>query len=62
MEAIQIGGLRLAQDPAVSAGEDLFFLALQLEGAGSYRQDGREARLAPGDFTLCAAARPYAAS
>jgi AraC family transcriptional regulator, positive regulator of tynA and feaB len=59
MEAIQIGGLRMTHDLCVSAAEDLFFLALQLEGTGSYRQDGREARLAPGDFTLCAAARPY---
>lgn len=62
MEAIQVGGLRMAEvlaDPNVTPGTDLFFLVLQLEGASCYRQDGREARLAPGDFTLCTATRPY---
>jgi hypothetical protein len=62
METIQVGGLRMAEvtaDPCVAAAEDLFLLVLQLEGTSSHRQDGREARLAPGDFTLCAAARPY---
>lgn len=62
MEAIQVGGLYMAEvlaDPNVTSGADLFFLVLQLEGACSYRQDGREAKLAPGDFTLCTAARPY---
>jgi AraC-like DNA-binding protein len=57
--AVQVGGLRMAEDLGVTAGEDLFFLVLQLEGNSSYRQDGREARLAPGDFTLCTAARPF---
>jgi AraC-like DNA-binding protein len=59
MESVQIGGLRMGEAPRVGGGEDAFFLVLQLEGAGSYRQDGREARLAVGDFTLCAAARPH---
>ena len=62
MEPIQVGGLRMAEvlaDPNVTPGADLFFLVLQLEGASCYRQDGREARLAPGDFTLCTATRPY---
>jgi AraC-like DNA-binding protein len=36
-----------------------FFLHLQLEGESVNRQDGREARLGPGDFTLCHTARPY---
>lgn len=33
-------------------------LDLQLEGESLYRQDGREARLCPGDFTLCDGTRP----
>jgi AraC-like DNA-binding protein len=63
--SFQVGGLHMmevAADPCVTAGEDLFFLVLQLEGTSSHRQDGREARLTPGDFTLCAAARSYEGS
>jgi AraC-like DNA-binding protein len=37
----------------------MFFIHLQLEGESVNRQDGREARLAPGDFTLCDTTRPY---
>jgi AraC-like DNA-binding protein len=37
----------------------MFFLQMQLEGASINRQDGREARLGPGDFTLCDTTRPY---
>jgi AraC-like DNA-binding protein len=37
----------------------LFFLQMQLEGESINRQDGREARLGPGDFTLCDTTRPY---
>ena len=37
----------------------MFFLQMQLEGESINRQDGREARLGPGDFTLCDTARPY---
>jgi len=36
-----------------------FFLYLQLDGEGGARQDGREARLHCGDFTLCDGTRPY---
>jgi AraC-like DNA-binding protein len=36
-----------------------FFLHMQLEGESLSRQDGREALLSPGDFTLCDTARPY---
>ncbi len=36
-----------------------FFVHLQLEGESVNRQDGREAHLGPGDFTLCDTARPY---
>lgn len=39
--------------------QSMFFLHLQLEGDSINRQDGREARLLPGDFTLCDSARPY---
>lgn len=37
----------------------MFFLHMQLEGESINRQDGREARLGPGDFTLCDTTRPY---
>ncbi|HVY80695.1 MAG TPA: helix-turn-helix domain-containing protein [Steroidobacteraceae bacterium] len=37
----------------------IFFLHVQLEGESLNRQDGREARLGPGDFTLCDTTRPY---
>lgn len=37
----------------------VFFIHMQLEGESVNRQDGREARLVPGDFTLCDTTRPY---
>lgn len=37
----------------------MFFLHMQLEGESVNRQDGREAHLKPGDFTLCDTTRPY---
>jgi AraC-like DNA-binding protein len=37
----------------------LFFLHLQLEGESVNRQDGREAALRSGDFTLCDSTRQY---
>jgi AraC-like DNA-binding protein len=36
-----------------------FFLHLQMEGESINRQDGREALLRPGDFTLCDSTRHY---
>ncbi|HXS22314.1 MAG TPA: helix-turn-helix domain-containing protein [Steroidobacteraceae bacterium] len=36
-----------------------FFVHLQLEGEGIVRQDGREAQLCTGDFSLCDGARHY---
>jgi AraC family transcriptional regulator, positive regulator of tynA and feaB len=36
-----------------------FFLHLQMEGKSVSRQDGREAYLNCGDFTLCDSSRPY---
>jgi AraC-like DNA-binding protein len=39
--------------------EALFFLHLQLEGESVSRQDGREAALRAGDFTLCDSTRQY---
>ncbi len=37
----------------------MFFLHMQLEGESINRQDGREAHLRAGDFTLCDTTRPY---
>ncbi|HEY6452277.1 MAG TPA: helix-turn-helix domain-containing protein [Steroidobacteraceae bacterium] len=37
----------------------LFFLHLQLEGESISRQDGREAHLIAGDFTICDSTRQY---
>ncbi|MFO7277800.1 MAG: helix-turn-helix domain-containing protein [Pseudomonadota bacterium] len=39
--------------------EAMFFLHMQLEGESINRQDGREARLGRGDFTICDSTRPY---
>lgn len=39
--------------------ESSFFLVLQLEGTSCNRQGAREARLLPGDFTLCSSTLPY---
>jgi AraC-like DNA-binding protein len=67
----QVGGLRMAEvssEPNVvrhtlaqvgDTRDALFFLLLQLEGTSINRQDDRDAKLSPGDFTICATARPY---
>jgi len=39
--------------------EQVFLLHLQANGSSVNRQDGREASLGPGDFTLCDSSRPY---
>jgi AraC-like DNA-binding protein len=39
--------------------EPLFVLRMQLDGESVTYQEGREARLRPGDFTLCDCSRPY---
>jgi AraC-like DNA-binding protein len=43
-----------------NAEDDVFFLCLQIEGSATLSQDGREAIIHPGDFTLLDAQRPYA--
>jgi AraC-like DNA-binding protein len=40
-------------------GSQIHFLHLQLDGESVNRQDQREARLLPGDFTICDNSRPY---
>lgn len=42
-----------------SAGAGNFYVHLQLEGESVHRQHGREARLQPGDFTLCDGSQSY---
>lgn len=39
--------------------EDYFLVSIQARGRGIVRQDGREARLDPGDFALYDSTRPY---
>ena len=39
--------------------DDVFLLGLQLVGSATVVQDGREATLQPGDFTLLDAQRPF---
>lgn len=61
---LQVGALRMLEVSAPEAAADaiappFFFLILQLEGNSSHRQEDREAKLTPGDFTLCASSRPY---
>jgi AraC-like DNA-binding protein len=38
-----------------------FLLVLQLVGSSVHCQDGRDAKLSVGDFTICACGRPYSA-
>ena len=71
-DTVQVGGLRMAEvsaapgpggEAAIAAdlgGEAAFFLTLQLEGTSIHRQDERDAKLSPGDFTICASTRAYA--
>lgn len=42
-----------------AAGEEVMLVSLQLEGASGFTQDGREARLEPGDFLCYDSTRPY---
>jgi AraC family transcriptional regulator, positive regulator of tynA and feaB len=67
-DTLQVGGLRMVevsslpnmvQPTRAPAGEGLFFLVLQLEGSSIHRQDERDAKLSPEDFTICATTRPY---
>jgi AraC-like DNA-binding protein len=70
-DTLQVGGLCMAEvcSPPNTVGhplpapedsaEALFFLVLQLEGTSIHRQDERDAKLSPGDFTICASTRPY---
>jgi AraC-like DNA-binding protein len=44
---------------ARQTGGQVFLLHLQAHGSSVNRQDGREAQLLPGDFTLCDSSRPY---
>lgn len=44
---------------AVAASEAFFLVSVQLEGGCTIRQDGREARLAPGQFAIYDTRRPY---
>jgi AraC-like DNA-binding protein len=67
----QIGGLRISEvhsQPATirhtlsqvaRSRESSYFLVLQLEGTSYNRQSEREAKLLPGDFTLCTSSQPY---
>lgn len=41
-------------------GAEVFLVSVQLSGEGVISQDGREARLRPGDFALYDSTRPYA--
>ncbi len=41
------------------ASEDYFLVSIQTRGEGVVQQDGRAARLAPGDFALYDSTRPY---
>jgi AraC-like DNA-binding protein len=41
------------------ASEDYFLVSIQTQGEGTILQDGRAARLAPGDFALYDSTRPY---
>jgi len=48
-----------AREHVARTQEELFFLKVQLEGSARFSQDGREASLQAGDFTLIDSTRPY---
>ena len=48
-----------SRSQAAAAGEAFFLVSLQMEGSCTIRQDGREARLAPGQFAIYDTRRPY---
>jgi AraC-like DNA-binding protein len=56
------GQARLVRTAAARMHPPRFFVHLQLEGEGVVRQDGRDAMLRTGDFTLCDGARHYEVS
>lgn len=39
--------------------EDIYLMHLQVAGTSLNEQDGKQARLSPGDFTLCSSTQPY---
>lgn len=51
--------LRHASADVARSNAQIHFLHLQLEGESVSRQDQREARLRPGDITICDNSRPY---
>jgi len=53
---------RLARASGARLHPPRFFVHMQLEGEGIVRQDGREALLRAGDFTLCDGTRHYEVS
>lgn len=71
ISASSLAGLQLSQvtasaqlvrrTPAKIAGdaEDYFLVSIQTAGQGVVSQDGRDARLGPGDFALYDSTRPY---
>lgn len=55
---------RVLRTPRVisHAVDDYFIVSLQTRGAGVISQDGRDARMSPGDFSLYDSTRPYTLS
>lgn len=74
LQRIQLGSLSLSRaisspaevihsvSSARASPEQVFLLHLQAHGSSVNRQDGREAVLMTGDFTLCDSSRPYSVS
>lgn len=74
LQCVQVGSLSLARAISSAASvihsstnarlthERVFLLHLQAHGSSVNRQDGREAVLMKGDFTLCDSTRPYSVS
>ncbi len=61
LSRVTAGAQRVRRTPAkiARASEDYFLVSIQTQGCGSVVQDGRVARLAPGDFALYDSTRPY---
>ncbi len=65
--SLQVGELRLLEVASLAdlqtspSPEARFLLVLQLVGSSVHHQDGRDAKLSAGDFTVCTLGRPYQA-
>jgi AraC-like DNA-binding protein len=61
MSVVRSGAQRVMRTPRMigRASDDYFIVSLQTQGKAVISQDGRDAHMAPGDFTIYDSTRPY---